>query len=164
MHARSFGWALACCEHRADDASDVLQEAYTKVLDGSAKFDGRSSLKTWFFGVVRLTAMEHRRSAVVRWLLPRRAETALDPSLAPSAPAEADEALANHEAARVIAAALNDLSPKQRAVVHLVFYQDLTIAEAANVMRVSLGTARLHYDRGKKNLHAILVRLGVTPR
>jgi RNA polymerase sigma-70 factor (ECF subfamily) len=53
-------------------------------------------------------------------------------------------------------AALNTLSPRQREVLHLVFYQDLTIAAAADVLGVSVGAARVHYERGKAQLRRLL--------
>ena len=48
------------------------------------------------------------------------------------------------------------LTDKQREVLHLVFYQDLSVREAAEVMQVTVGTARVHYDRGKKKLRGLL--------
>lgn len=61
LHADCYGWALACCGRRPADAREVLQAAYLKVLDGRAKFAGRSSFRTWLFGVIRRTAAEERR-------------------------------------------------------------------------------------------------------
>ena len=61
LHMECWGWALACCRREPDLAEDVLQSAYLRVFSGRATFDGRSTLKTWVFGVIRLTAMEEER-------------------------------------------------------------------------------------------------------
>jgi RNA polymerase sigma-70 factor (ECF subfamily) len=156
MHASSWGWALACCARDADQAADVLQHAYEKVLSGRATFEGRAQLKTWFFGVVRLTAREHRR-----WLFFRKREIAM--AEVPDAPASSGPAV-DRETALALSRALAEVSERQREVLHLVFYEGLTIADAAAVMRVSLGSARQHYERGKASLRAILAREGVTFR
>jgi RNA polymerase sigma-70 factor (ECF subfamily) len=68
---------------------------------------------------------------------------------ADTAPA-ADAAATIAEERAGLIAALALLSPRQREVLQLVFYHDMTIEEAAAVMRISLGSARTHYDRGKK--------------
>src|SRR5262249_28180168 len=65
LHPASYGWALACCRFRRQEAEDVLQSAYLKVLDGRACYDGRSSVRTWLFAVIRKTALDARRR---RWL------------------------------------------------------------------------------------------------
>jgi len=152
LHEDSFGWALSCCDWNDADAEDVLQTTYLKVVSGRARFGGRSAFRTWLFGVIRQTAREQRRRARSHH---ERAE------LLGREPAEAtaprpDEVTERAERARVLRSALEELPERQREVLHLVFYQDLTIREAAAVLRVSLGTARVHYERGKKRLRELL--------
>lgn len=150
-HAAAFGFALSCCQWDHALAEDVLQVAYLKVLDGRASFAGRSSFRTFLFGVVRRTASEHRRSAWRRFAAWRRnAETAPPPPDARDDSSLRDAARLRRE--------LQSLPARQREVLHLVFYGDLSIAEAAEVMGVALGTARAHYERGK---HRLRERLGL---
>src|SRR5437588_3205810 len=68
LHGASFGWALCCCGWNKDDAEDVLQTVYLKVLDGRATFRGESALKTWLFALIRRTASEQRRRDFLRLL------------------------------------------------------------------------------------------------
>src|ERR1700737_325345 len=56
VHADCFGWAMSCCGRNRDDAEEVLQTVYLSVLDGRARYDARSSFRTWLFGVIRRTA------------------------------------------------------------------------------------------------------------
>jgi RNA polymerase sigma-70 factor (ECF subfamily) len=141
-HAASFGWALACCGRDREEAEDVLQASYLKILEGRARFDGRSSVKTWLFGVIRRTAAEERRRRLFR----RRM---LDSHAAQAPLADSGDAALGDDP---LVTALALLAPRQREVLHLVFYQGLTIEDAAAVMRVSVGTARTHYERGKQRL------------
>jgi RNA polymerase sigma factor (sigma-70 family) len=153
LHPASFGWALACCRWDREEAEEVLQTAYLKVLDGRARFDERSSFRTWLFAVVRRTAAERRRAGwlrllgTARWLNGRpRPVPAPDPET---------EAV---DSASVLGLrqALRELPARQREVVHLVFYQDLTVDEAARVLGISAGSARTHYHRAKAGLRRAL--------
>lgn len=152
VHTAAFGWALACCAGDRVEAEDVLQTSYLKILDGRARFDGRSSFRTWLFGVVRRTAAEaRRRERWGRWL-PLAAFSATVRDGQP----DSATALVRSEDSRRLELALGKLPPRQRAVLHLVFYQELTIAEAAEVLGVSVGSARTHYERGKQALRRLL--------
>lgn len=152
LHDASFGWACSCCGGNRDDAADVLQTSYVKVFSGRAVFQGRSSFRTWWFGVIRLTAMEMRRRDVRSLTLDEVGEML-------TVPAQADAALIDAESGHALRAALNRLPERQRDVLHLVFYQGLSLSEVADVLELSIGSTRVHYDRGKKRLREWLTPL-----
>jgi RNA polymerase sigma factor (sigma-70 family) len=151
-HADSFGWAMACCGRDRDDAEEVLQTVYLTVLDGRARYDGRSSFRTWLFGVIRLTAASERRKAWLRGMLLQRES----PNLEPQSPDAPDSEVERDSRSNSLRHALGHLATRQREVLQLVFYHDLTVDEAAVVMRISVGSARTHYARGKSRLATLL--------
>ncbi len=156
LHGASFGWALSCCRRDRADAEEVLQNVYLKVLEGKAHYRGESSLKTWLFAVIRKTAITEQRKRMLRALKsmavtgagPKRNLFAAEPALA----------FEQSEMQQQFQRALERLAARQREVLHLVFYEDLTVREAANVMGVSIGSARQHYERAKKHLRESLNR------
>jgi RNA polymerase sigma factor (sigma-70 family) len=145
-HSESYGWALSCCARSSVEAEAVLQTVYLKVLMGKARYDGKASFKTWLFAVIRRTAADERRRQMLRRLLLDRHQ--VSPALA--AAERPDEVVYRAELQRLVREALTQLPRRQREVLQLVFYHDLSLAEAAQVMNVSLGSARSHYDRGKR--------------
>jgi RNA polymerase sigma factor (sigma-70 family) len=147
-HSESYGWALSCCAHSLLEAEAVLQTVYLKVLMGKARYDGRSSFKTWLFAVIRRTAADERRRQMLRrLLLDRHRESSSVPQIEMP-----DEAVRRIELQRLVRSVLRQLPRRQREVLQLVFYHDLSLAEAAQIMSISLGSARKHYERGKKQL------------
>jgi len=153
LHTESFGWALHCCGRNETEAEDVLQTTYLRVVSGTARFAGRSKFRTWLFGVIRRTAMEMRRKDRAREDRTLR----LIPAGVPDGRAvDPVERLDRESRSRRLLRALDGLSERQRETLHLVFYQDLTIEEAAEVMGISLGSARTHYERGKDRLRTLL--------
>lgn len=153
LHPDAFGWSLACCDFDPVEAEEALQASYLKVIEGRARFDGHSSVKTWLFGVIRRTAAEQRRTArrlrraLLRWWSAPGAETT-DPG--PGA------ALERFEHLGALAAALGKLSPRQRQVLTLVFWHEMTVDDAAAVLGIGSGSARVHYQRGKQRLRRLL--------
>lgn len=152
VHPDCFGWAMTCCGRERDNAEEVLQTVYLKVLEGHAQYDGRSSFRTWLFGVIRRTAASRQRTAWLRGLLLERNGDHLRPQAAirPDAKVESDSR------SHALRSALSNLAARQQQVLQLVFYHDLTVEEAATVMGTSVGSARTHYARGKARLATLL--------
>lgn len=155
LHESSFGWALACCKRDAHEAEDVLHTTYLKVLDGRARFDGRSSFKTWLFGVIRMTAREQQRRT--RAWFARIGHGFLEPEEM----GDLRDDIELSERAVVVRQALHALPARQREVVELVFRHGLTVEEAAQAMGVGIGSARTHYARGKARLKLQLKAAGL---
>jgi RNA polymerase sigma-70 factor (ECF subfamily) len=147
-HSASYGWTLACCAHDHALADDVLQSVYVKVLEGRAQYEGQSTFKTWLFAVIRKTAAGAWRRHLfrARHLAPHAdtAQAAVDES--PEETFDRAERLAR------LREGLAALPARQRQVLHLAFYEEMSLREAAAMIGVSIGTARVHYERGKKRL------------
>ena len=115
---------------------------------------GEASLKTWLFAVIRKTAIgEHRKNLLrkLRWSDSSEATTTLvSPLEQPGVAFEKSETQA------LFQTAMKSLPRRQREALHLVFYQDLSLSEAAEVMGISIGSARQHYERGKKRVREFL--------
>jgi len=164
LHKDAFGWALHCCRGDAARAEEVLQDAYVKWLQGRLHYGGTGSVKAWWLEVIRLTALEewrrHRRGwnlieRVRDWFSDDATDEPEDRRPHPARQADLDD-----ESLR-LRKLLALLPARQAEVLHLVFYENLTIKESAAVMHVGLGSARTHYERGKRRLREWLEQEGI---
>jgi len=143
IHGQVFGWALSRTDYDRPVAEDLVQQAYMELLTGKARFDKRSSLKTFVFSVVQnLARSRFRRIASRLRLVQAASHSAIDDVVQPVEP--------NEESA--VWGAVQELPQRQRDIVELVFCRDMTIEAASSVMGVTTGTGRVHYDRAKKAL------------
>jgi RNA polymerase sigma factor (sigma-70 family) len=114
-----------------------------ELLSGNARFDNKSSLKTFVFSVVQNLARSRFRRLSSRLRLVKRYQAD-----AVEAVVDAIEPKADDDVWRAVRA----LPARQRDIIELVFCRELTVEEAAAVMGVTVGTGRVHYDRAKKAL------------
>lgn len=137
LHSEAYHWSRQCCSFDEDRAKDVLQLVYLKILEGKAVYKEKSQVKTWLFSVIRFTAYEELRKEGKNTSLDNLGDMAYEDD-----PPEND----SHEAL------LQALPDRQKEVLLMVFYHDMTLEQCAEVMQLHIGTVRTHYDRGKKKL------------
>jgi RNA polymerase sigma factor (sigma-70 family) len=150
IHNQVYGWALSRCDFEHAAAEDLMQQAYVELLSGKARFDNKSSLKTFVFSVVQNLARSRFRRLSSRLRLVKQFQA--EPM---AAVVETAEPGSNDGVWRAVRA----LPARQRDIIELVFCRDLTVEEAAAVMGVATGTGRVHYDRAKKALRERLKHL-----
>jgi len=117
-------------------AEEALQDTFVAVWRNARTFEGRSTVRTWLFGICRRQALKRLRG---RRPDPLPEEHALE--VASDAPQPEAVVLARADAAAV-AAALATLPPAQREVLELAFAAELSHAEIAQVLGVPVGTVK----------------------
>jgi RNA polymerase sigma-70 factor (ECF subfamily) len=143
-HRAAHGWAMSLSRYDPATADDVMQQSYLAIVDGSARFDGASSLKTWLFGVVR--NMARRNGRIRRMQLTLLEQFGAQPREFVETPK------AEHDVSAAIAAAVAALPNRQREVLELMLFAEFTLEETAVVLGISLGSTRTHYHRAKQTL------------
>ncbi len=129
------------------DPEDAAHDVFVVALARIDSFQGRSTMRTWMFGVTRRVLANHRRRARTRQLrerlTPRGVIWGKDPG--PN-PAQATEAAQRQ---RQVHRCLDSLSRKHREVLVLCSLEGRTGREAAELLGVPEATvySRLHYAR-----------------
>lgn len=142
----------------ANDAEDVVQEAFLRAHDRLAGFRGESRFGSWLYRVAYNRALDHRRAAARR---ARRArESVEDPAAAPAAPDAAGQRLLADERDRSVRAALARVPQPYRTALHSYYWLDLPVAEIAELLGVAPGTVKSYLHRGRARLARQLVEGG----
>jgi len=151
LHAPSV-YSIARGYVDAQEADDLVQDVFLRVVQGLPLFDGRSRLATWIFRVatnVGLNAIRTRRRR------PRPATLAPDAPIRASEPEPPAELDARDERA-AFERALDALPEEFRAVVVLRVHRGLSFEEIASVLGIARPTAESRMARAKEKLRTIL--------
>ena len=142
-------------------AEEAVQDTWLAVLRGVDHFEGRSSLKTWLFHILR----NRVRTAADREARTGGAHDELDP-LTPNlderaiAPApwedEVDRRLLAEQVAHRALELLGQLPTGEREVVELRDLEGLTAGEVASRVGVTDGYQRVLLHRGHAHLRELL--------
>jgi len=156
--AYRLAWSLL---RNAEDARDVSQDAFIRVWEAAERFRGDARFSTWFYRILVNRCLDHKRRG--RWwtrLVARDDGPDADVSVVERQPAPGPDAGDQVSEAQTMArlwAAVQRLSPQQRAAVILHAQEQLSVAEIADVLRVAEPTVRVHLHRAVAALRKDLV-------
>ena len=120
-----------------EDASDLTQKTFAKVWTALPTFEGRSSFSTWIHGIGRNVYVDWRRRD-----LPAddRTDEWWENCIA-DGPSPFEDAAERDQAAR-LHALVGKLEEEKREVVHLHYYQGLSLKETAEVLGIATSTVK----------------------
>jgi RNA polymerase sigma-70 factor (ECF subfamily) len=162
-HRRAYALALGVVRH-ADDALDVVQDAFVKAHKYLDKFEGNSSFYTWLYRIVMNLAIDHlrkhRRVKPVEFDEARLEEDLPDATLLPRIlGGNPGRALMDKEIRKRIDAALDELSDNHRAVLVMRELEGLSYEEMAQTMGCSKGTIMSRLFHARRNMQKRLFDL-----
>jgi RNA polymerase sigma-70 factor, ECF subfamily len=119
---------------------DVVQEIFMVAYRRQEDFEGRSSAKTWLYGIVFNIVRAHRRELRAHHPHALLAEPPADPDLLADGADRPDERVAKSQAARFIERFLDSLDDDRRDVFVLAELEQLSAPEIAAALGVPLNT------------------------
>ncbi|MBQ8765447.1 MAG: sigma-70 family RNA polymerase sigma factor [Clostridia bacterium] len=136
-------------------AEDIAIDVFTDLIIHKHRYNFKTQLKTYLFMIGRCRALDyikHRNKFVmVEWT---SAETELINDTTPE-----DSVLAD-ERKRVINSALEKLPEDMKVVIHLIYFEELSYAEAAKIMKKSRKQVDNLLYRAKSLLKSIIGKEG----
>jgi RNA polymerase sigma-70 factor (ECF subfamily) len=133
----------------ADDAEDVAQRTLLRAYEKIATFRGEATFRTWLFRIAVHLACNHVRGR-------DRAEAIDVDDIAAFTSALDTRRLVAAELWRKVSARLDELPPKQRLVVELRLFHDMSFKEVADVAGCSEESAKANYHHGVKRLRDVI--------
>ncbi|HEY4554491.1 MAG TPA: sigma-70 family RNA polymerase sigma factor, partial [Bacillaceae bacterium] len=138
-----------------EEAEDLVQEVYIRVMKSYDKFEGKSSEKTWLFSIAKNVAIDHfRKQRGWKERLYEKfdwdTQQVRDPSPLPE-----EKALHNSEL-RSLYSCLDRCTTNQKLVIVLRFLNGLSIAETAEALKWSESKVKTTQHRALKSLKTLM--------
>ncbi|MEJ6796295.1 MAG: RNA polymerase sigma factor [Flavobacteriales bacterium] len=150
-----YGRMLPVCLRYAKDselAKDLLQDAFIKVFSKIKSYDGVGSLEGWIRRIVVNNAIDEFRKKKNDFFLMESIE-----NFSETEEEEDDDKEVKLKASQVIEA-LQELTPAYRAVFNMFVFEEMTHAEIAEKVGISVGTSKSNLFKAKRNLKNRLLR------
>lgn len=140
----------------ATNVDDLVHAVFMKLPQIAHSYDGRLSCRGWLCGIGVRLALRHRRST---WRL-RRVMDAFAQMVGGAAHSDPERRVSASQELSAFERALEQLSPKRRAVFVLVEVEGLTTDEVAKALEIPPATVRTRLFHARRELHMRVQREG----
>lgn len=161
---RIYNVILKICAN-PDDAAELTQDTFVKIIENIDRFERRSGFYTWAFRIaVNLTLNYCQRSAKHGFSSldaendehSQQAKAQLKGFLSDDSSPDPAVVAQNKELCRIVAKTLMELDEAQRTVLVLRDIEGMNYAEIAKVLDIELGTVKSRLSRARSNLRELL--------
>jgi RNA polymerase sigma-70 factor, ECF subfamily len=138
------------------EAEDVVQMVFTDIFKRAEQYDpSRGTLKVWLLQYAYSRSINRRHYLEQRQFYTRVDVEEVNP-LGFSSGTNRSEGLSTPEVARLVGQAVRSLNPKQRAAITSMYFEGLTLEEAAQKTGETIPATRHHYYRGLMKLREFI--------
>ena len=132
---------------RDDEAQDILQDVWLRVIRGIARVRDGSRLRGWLFGITRRVLMDRLRR---QYAMPPASDVSTDDLAAEPEPSDREQSL------EAIDAAIETLPLIEREILTLFYLRDLSLAEIADALYIPIGTVKSRLFRARRMARAVI--------
>lgn len=148
-----------CARLLKDDvaqAADIVDDALFDVWRSADKFEGKSKASTWIYSIAR--------NKLISWLR-KTSEVTLDDdalmlSMEDSAP-NPEEAQIEEDMKDQLLRMMNHLTDEHRDVLKLTYFEDKSVKEVADILKISENTVKTRMFYARKRLGQMLEKAGI---
>lgn len=137
---------------RQEEIEDVVSEVFFKAYDNLGRFRPEHAFSTWLYRLAANHVIDHGRRAKRRGKEVELSDGLRDPS-----PAAIDR-VADRERDRIVRSVLEELKPRYREVLFLVYVEGCSVEESARTLGLPQGTIKSRLMRGREAMRNILSR------
>jgi RNA polymerase sigma-70 factor (ECF subfamily) len=139
-----------------DDADDIAQDVFIKVIQSIDTYRGDSSLKTWLYRITVNHSISYIRKQKIKGFFGLKSKDTIDELELIDRQPHPDKLLEHKELNEKFINSLAKLPEKQRETFALRYFDDLTYEQISNMLNVSVGGLKANYFHAVQKLARML--------
>ncbi len=138
---------------RPEDAEELVQDTFLKAFRGLSGYKGDCRFSTWLYRIAYNVALSFVRKRKHEFLY-------IEENMINNVPDEAADAVLgmsdNEERIAELIQAIDRLTPEEKALITLYYYEEKSLEEVAEILGLTLSNAKVRLHRTRKKLYVLM--------